>query len=270
MMFCAAGFWLGMRFAVPAIAVAGEQDQGETETGRPRIEGGPRIVVDKTEHDFGRVPDDRAVEHVFKVWNKGAKPLVITRVRTSCGCTAAMMESSVIDPGEHERLRVSFRPQGRQGAMRRSVNVHSNDPNTPNVQLKIIAEVFPAGEEQQAPAPVKRVHPRREKLVFGGTCLKCHAPRKRSETGMELYASSCAACHGSAGAGLTIKTELIGPSLSLANMTVRSMAGIRQVIAAGTGHPAMPGFSKEYDGPLSEQQIDSLVDLIFKKFPDWK
>ena len=32
----------------------------------------------------------------------------------------------------------------------------------------------------------------------------------------------------------------------------------------------MPGFSKEYGGPLSDEQIDSLVDLILKEFPDRK
>ena len=264
MVFCATGSWLGMGIAVPAAVMADAQSQDDLE------KGGPRIVVDKTEHHFGRVPDDRAVEHVFKVWNKGSKPLVVTRVQTSCGCTAAMMESSVIDPGKHGRLRVSFNPRGRQGTVQRSVSVHSNDPNASVVQLQVIAEVVPAGEEKKDPVSVKRVHPRREKLVFGGTCLKCHAPRKRSETGMKLYASSCAACHGSEGGGLKIKKEVIGPSLELARMTVKSMAGIRQVIAAGTGHPAMPGFSREYDGPLSEQQIDSLVDLILKKFPERK
>jgi hypothetical protein len=50
-------------------------------------------------------------------------------------------------------------------------------------------------------------------------------------------------------------------------MTVKTIAGIKQVITAGTGNPAMPGFGKEYGGPLSGIQIDSLVDIIIRGFP---
>ncbi len=230
-------------------------------------EAGPRIVPDRTEYHFGKVPNDRGVEHVFKIRNEGSKSLVITRVQTSCGCTAAMMETSVIDPEEEGRLRVSFNPRGRKGEVTRTVSVYSNDPMDPVVTLKVVANVVPAGEEKKKPPPVLRTHPKRKKLVFSGDCLRCHAPRKRSETGMKLYVSTCAACHGIRGAGHKIEKEVIGPVLRIHNMTVRTAAGIRQVIAGGTGHPAMPGFGKEYGGPLSDRQVDSLVNLILEEFP---
>jgi len=58
----------------------------------------------------------------------------------------------------------------------------------------------------------------------------------------------------------------VAPALRLNGMTVRSPDGLRQVIAAGTGHPAMPGFSRAYGGPLSDRQIASLVELLSKQF----
>ena len=229
---------------------------------------GPRIAVDTADFSFGRLPNDRAVEHVFKVSNAGDKPLVITRVQTSCGCTAAMMESSVIDPGKSGRLRVQFNPKGQKQVVSRTVTVHSNDTVQPALQLRISAEVVPAGEEKKATPTPRRAHPAQPRLTFAGACLKCHGPRSASEVGEKLYLSTCACCHGPNGEGVRLgDKELIGPALRLTSMTVKSAAGLQQVIAAGTGHPFMPGFGREYGGPLTEPQVKSVVEHILKALP---
>src|SRR5687768_4916546 len=229
---------------------------------------GPRIAVDTADFSFGRLPNDRAVEHVFKVSNTGDKPLVITRVQTSCGCTAAMMESSVIDPGKTGRLRVQFNPKGQKQVVTRTVTVHSNDEVQPALALRISAEVVPVGEEKKAAPAPRRAHPPRPRLAFVGECLKCHGPRSPSESGEKLYLSTCASCHGPSGEGVTLGgKEVIGPALRLTGMTVKSPAGLRQVIAAGTGHPFMPGFGREYGGPLSDAQVASVVEHILKALP---
>ena len=178
------------------------------------------------------------------------------------------METTTIPAGEAGRLRVSFNARGRKGRVQRKVTIHSNDPEKPSISLDVIAEVVPAENfSVEPPPPTKRTHEVKEELVFDRACLACHGPGKRHETGRKLYASACAACHGPSGAGWTLDGEIIGPSLQLPRMTVKSRAGVRQSIAAGTGHSAMPGFSKEYKGPLTDKQIDSLVTLILGQFP---
>ena len=233
----------------------------------PPATGGPKAVPDAVEFSFGKVPNDRAVEHVFKIENTGDKPLVVTRVQTSCGCTAAMMESSVIDPGQSGRLRVSFNPRGQKQRVTRTVTVHSNDPVTPALALKVTADVVPAGEEHHEVKVQARAHPREGRLTFAAACLKCHGPRAAGQTGEKLYAAACAACHGGTGAGVKLGDEAVGPALRLSSMSVKSAAGVRQIVAAGTGHPHMPGFAKEYGGPLTPAQVDSLVALILNTFP---
>jgi hypothetical protein len=47
----------------------------------------PVIQFDKTTHDFGEIESRTAVETVFKYTNTGEAPLVITDVKSSCGCT---------------------------------------------------------------------------------------------------------------------------------------------------------------------------------------
>ena len=227
---------------------------------------GPRIELDSVDYTFGRVPNDRAVEHVFKVTNTGNRPLVITRVQTSCGCTAAMMETSVIDAGKTGRLRVSFNPHNQKTSVTRTISIYSNDTVDPVLQVKLTANVVPAGEEKAVVLPPARAHPKESKLVLAGKCLACHGPKTATESGVKLYVSACAACHGELGDGRKIGTELIGPSLRLAGMTVKTAAGVRQFIAAGTGHPAMPGYGKEYNGVLTDKQVDSLVTLLLSSF----
>jgi cytochrome c553 len=228
---------------------------------------GPRIDLNETEYRFGRVPDDRTVEHVFRVKNTGKKPLIISRVSSSCGCTAAMMESSVIDPGETGKLRVSFNPGRLKGTITRSVSLHSNDTYNPVVTIKVIAEVAPAGEGELSKEPPERAHDREEKLLFESRCMGCHGPRRKGEAGIELYMSVCAACHGRDGRGRKIGEEVLGPTLDSARRSVKSKGGVTQLICAGTGHPYMPGFGESYKGPLSEEQIASLVEIVIQGIP---
>ncbi|WP_299550157.1 DUF1573 domain-containing protein [Seonamhaeicola sp.] len=47
----------------------------------------PVIEFDKTEHDFGEIEKGTKVSTVFKYKNVGDAPLVITEIKSSCGCT---------------------------------------------------------------------------------------------------------------------------------------------------------------------------------------
>jgi len=225
---------------------------------------GPKITVADADFDFGRVPNNQAVEHVFKVKNTGDRPLVITAVRTSCGCTAAMMESSVIEPGGTGNLRVSFNPRGGKGPVMRTVNISSNDPDNPALQIKVSASPVAAGEVDKPQPPPKRTHELRPLLSFGGKCAKCHAPAGKAVKGRFLFEAVCAKCHGARGEGVVIGEDRLGTRIGLGAMAVRTKEGLRRIITEGSGHPWMPGFGSEFGGPLSLEQVDSLVAFIMK------
>lgn len=254
-----------IRMTLAVSLLAGAAPQAEP---APANEG-PRIAPDSLEHDFGEVDGTRALEHVFRVENRGDKPLVITRVHSSCGCTAAMMETSVIDPGGEGKLRVSFNPGSREGTARKTVSIYSNDPVRSVLEIAVRARVVPPSGETERRTR-KRTHPRRYKLFFEGSCADCHAPKKKDAIGAELYASVCAPCHGEEGEGRKVEDGDVAPPLDLRLMTVKTEAGIRQVISSGTGHPAMPGFDREYEGPLSPGQVASLVAIIRDGFKEIK
>ena len=103
----------------------------------------PKLEVDREQHDFGSIPPTEPVQTVFKVANRGGKTLEITRIQTSCGCTAAMMDSQTIKPGEVSSLKVTFDPRGRSGQQSRTLWLFSSDPHNPQKQLNVTADVAP-------------------------------------------------------------------------------------------------------------------------------
>jgi hypothetical protein len=103
----------------------------------------PRIAVEPVSFDFGRVVPQRTLHRQFQVRNFGSADLDIERVSTSCGCTAALLDSKVVKPGGSAALRVSFETRNYSGKVTRSVLIKSNDPAHPTVELKLEATVIP-------------------------------------------------------------------------------------------------------------------------------
>ena len=79
---------------------------------------------------------------------------------------------------------------------------------------------------------------------------------------MTLYAQNCSVCHGLSGEG-------IGSIPPLNNPALQTMAfdDLTKTIARGRFNTAMPAWSKEDGGPLSDYQISELVGLV--QSGDW-
>ncbi|MBI5183544.1 MAG: cytochrome c [Nitrospinae bacterium] len=79
----------------------------------------------------------------------------------------------------------------------------------------------------------------------------------RGRIGSSLYINICAYCHGRSGEGKT--------AIALNNQSYLKSRGdkeLRELIAKGISGTAMPGWGKDHGGPLSDNQIDSLVTFI--------
>lgn len=81
--------------------------------------------------------NELAVEHVFKVENRGDAPLNLNRIRSSCGCTVAHVSTNLIAPGADAELRMTFNLRGRSGRQRKWITIESNDPVTPHLRLEM-------------------------------------------------------------------------------------------------------------------------------------
>ena len=101
----------------------------------------PKIYFPETQHDFGIVKEGEVVSHTFKFINNGKATLDINDIKTSCGCTAALVSSKKIAPGKDGTIKIDLDTKNRQGRMSRTITVTSNDPEEPNKIITIYAEV---------------------------------------------------------------------------------------------------------------------------------
>jgi hypothetical protein len=106
----------------------------------------PVITFDKTVHDYGSVPYNGDGKCKFTFTNTGKEPLVLTNVRSSCGCTVPKWPREPILPGESEVIHVEYKTN-RIGTINKSVTVQSNASNDV-VRLRITGSVL--GPEQSA------------------------------------------------------------------------------------------------------------------------
>ena len=97
----------------------------------------PRIVFQELLHDFGTVEQGDQVNHLFKFTNQGSRDLRIESVKTSCGCTAAVISSEVTAPGQEGTISATFDTSKFFGDRVKTVSVHSNDPLQPVTTLTL-------------------------------------------------------------------------------------------------------------------------------------
>ena len=101
----------------------------------------PKLELVEKSHDFGSVTEGDKLTHVFKVKNSGVGTLIIDRVTTSCGCTAAVLKKKEIPPGSEGEIEVTFDTNRRGGDNRKTISIQSNDTTSPRTDLEIRAKV---------------------------------------------------------------------------------------------------------------------------------
>jgi hypothetical protein len=113
-----------------------------TSTAQRNNKSGPRIEIEPSDHDFGGVKPNQELLHVFTVSNVGTEPLEIRRISTSCGCTAAIAKTRVLNPGQSTTLEVTLETRKYKGVIEKSVSVASNDPaRVHTIRVKAFVEV---------------------------------------------------------------------------------------------------------------------------------
>lgn len=98
---------------------------------------GPRLEVAEPDFQFGSVFQGEKVEHVFAFNNVGNDPLLIDRVKSSCGCTAALVSAKEIAPGAAGEVRATFDSTRFHGNVVKTIYVYSNDPEHKLLQLHL-------------------------------------------------------------------------------------------------------------------------------------
>ena len=107
----------------------------------------PEISFEKTVIDYGTVNkgDNGVREFVFR--NSGNAPLIISNVKSTCGCTIPKKPEKPILPGESEKIQVKYDTK-RVGFIRKSITVTSNAASSPTTILKIKGQVVENNQQK--------------------------------------------------------------------------------------------------------------------------
>lgn len=99
------------------------------------------IIFDKLVHDYGTMVQGADGNCEFVFTNKGQKPLILSNVRASCGCTVPSWPQEPILPGNTGTIKVGYNTSI-IGGFSKIVTVVSNAANS-QVILTIKGNVTP-------------------------------------------------------------------------------------------------------------------------------
>ncbi len=99
------------------------------------------IVFEELRYDFGEILHGDRVQHDFVFTNQGEKDLEIKNVRVSCGCTKPSYPFLAIPPGGEGKIGVTYNSVGKKGYQRPTIRVFTNDPDQPEVLLRLTGRV---------------------------------------------------------------------------------------------------------------------------------
>ncbi len=85
-----------------------------------------KFSFEENEYNFGEISEGDKVEHIFKFKNVGDAALVISDIKTSCGCTTPSYTKDPIVPGESGEIMVRFNSKGKSGIQNKKIRVFAN------------------------------------------------------------------------------------------------------------------------------------------------
>jgi len=118
-----------------------EPGAGSAPPETPSAGPAPAVVVPITTHNYGVVDEGAVVEFAFPIKNSGPGVLKIEKLHPSCGCTAVVADSELVQPGAETAIRASFNTGGFSGREIKTVRVYTNDPKKSSFLLTLEGEV---------------------------------------------------------------------------------------------------------------------------------
>ncbi len=110
------------------------------------VSGGEAMRFESTTLAVGSIDEDAApATHTFRWRNEGEKPLVVTRVETSCGCVRASFSKAPVSRGQWGEIAVAYHPKGHPGFFQRRILVFTQlSDRQPSAVLELSGRVIPS------------------------------------------------------------------------------------------------------------------------------
>ncbi len=104
-----------------------------------KVKSNAEMSFSSLSHDYGSIVYGADGTYSFKFTNKAQKPIVVTNVKSSCGCTVPSWPKEPIQPGGTGNIIVKYNTK-LSGSFNKTVQVFSTAENSP-VKLSIRGKV---------------------------------------------------------------------------------------------------------------------------------
>ncbi|WP_020676779.1 DUF1573 domain-containing protein [Geopsychrobacter electrodiphilus] len=97
----------------------------------------PDVTSKVLNYNFGEVAQGDKVGYTFRFKNSGDEMLEISSVSSSCGCTAALLSSKRVAPGDMGEIKATFDSGRFRGHVSKTITMTSNAATHPQVFFKL-------------------------------------------------------------------------------------------------------------------------------------
>ncbi len=124
----------------------------------------PAIKFEQPRFDFGTLHEGDVVTHVYKFKNTGNAPLIISKIKASCGCTVpSNWKKEPIMPGENSEFTVRFNTRNKIHKQHKTITIYCNTKNKTE-RVYFTANVIPDPKMEKQRAERRKRWMERRKL----------------------------------------------------------------------------------------------------------
>lgn len=98
------------------------------------------MTFEEQVHDFGNIAKGERQEHTFRFTNEGEVPLVVTNVKSTCGCTVPKKPDGPIAPGEQGEIKVTYNGSGKNQVTKTITVTANTEKGKERISIKAFVE----------------------------------------------------------------------------------------------------------------------------------
>lgn len=217
------------------------------------------LVLEEPVQELKTKPLERSATFTFRVKNTGRTEVTIPQVRTSCGCSIPRLPAEPwrLAPGASGEFQVIVDLRGKRGELHKTGIIDTTRGTYAVFEFHVIMpQLDPRDEMRQRNLLIAEAD---RQAVFKNDCAQCHATPAKGKQGRALYLAACAICHADEHrASMVPDLRTLQPAPSAETW--------RALITHGKDATLMPAFGAAAGGPLTAEQIESLVAYLTTEF----
>jgi len=205
-------------------------------------------------------PGATNVAFEFRFTNTSPDQVSIQRVHTSCGCTTAQLPAMpwVIEADGEGSFDVAMDIRGKRSQISKMVYLYTDK----GFKALTVRALIPADTSMPSTERLRnlQIAAADRQAVFRGDCARCHSEPAKDRQGRALFQAVCAVCHEA-----EHRADMVPDLRRLDPMPDEK--GWQRWVTHGKARTLMPAFADTEGGPLTPEQIDSLVGHLVRRFP---